>query len=69
MDRKGQRDPSTHLKEPHFEEIETPLSLVFGHQRKRDCGNILSLRNNLSEHLLRLILIPSLNFPSFTPYL
>ena len=30
MDHKGQRDPATHLKEPHFEEIETPLSPISG---------------------------------------
>ena len=30
MDRKGQRDPTTHLKEPHFEETMTPLSPVSG---------------------------------------
>jgi len=29
MDHKGQRDPSAHLKEPHFEEVEIPLSPVF----------------------------------------
>lgn len=28
MNRKGQRDPATHLKEPHFEETETPLSPI-----------------------------------------
>ena len=28
MDRKGGRDHATHLKEPHFEEIKTPLSPV-----------------------------------------
>lgn len=28
MDHKGKKDHSTHLKEPHFEEIDTPLSLV-----------------------------------------
>ena len=30
MDRKGRKDPSTHLEEPHFEEIDVHLSPVFG---------------------------------------
>jgi len=30
MDRKGQRDPATHLKEPHFEQIVINLSPVYG---------------------------------------
>jgi len=30
MDRRGRIDHSTHLKEPHFEETETPLSPISG---------------------------------------
>jgi len=30
MDCKGRKYPSAHWEEPHFEEEEIPLSLVFG---------------------------------------
>jgi len=38
MDHKGWRDPTTHLKEPHHEETETPLSPVFGLPKEESVG-------------------------------
>ena len=35
MDRKGRRDPATHLKEPHFEETYVTLSPMFGSPKEK----------------------------------
>ena len=68
MDRKGQRDPATHLKEPNFEETETPLSPVSGSPKEENLWEYPFTQEQLVRTLTQAY-APSLIFPSFTLYL
>ena len=69
MDRKGRKDPSSHLEKPHFEETEIPLSHVLGSPKEETLWEYPITQEQPVRVLTRAYACPSLNSPFFTLYL
>lgn len=53
MDRKGQKDPSSHLEKPHFEETKIPLNPMLGSPKEETLWEYLVTQEQPAKVLTR----------------